>query len=822
MSDRHDEPRCFHCQEPLAGSTLTARIGTRLEPVCCPGCQAVAEMISGSGLADYYIRRTTPSPRPATEEASWQAYLEPQVAAAFVSRGPAVDSVELLIENLRCPACGWLIERAVGAIPDVKTVDINAGLGRAHIEWTAGASRFEQIMRTIAQLGYVPHPVTEETTSRVYCAERRSMLKRFVVATFGMMQVMMFAVAGYSAELGGERIDPTLEHYFRLVSLLVSVPVLFYAGQPFLANAWNSLRTRSVSMDLTVSAALVLAFVASTWNTFAGHGEVYFDSITMFVFFLTLVRLIELIVRHRTSSVADALARHLPATAQRVVGEKVESVPIGQLRRGDEVIVPSGAIVPADGYIVEGTTLLDESLLTGESLPVARRVGDRVASGSINTGSPVRIAVTATGSSTVLSNIVNLLRRAQTRKPPAMRTANRAAAVFLRVVLVASVVVCATWLAVDPQRAFAATLAVLVVACPCAFSIATPAALAASTARLARQGVLVTRPEALETLADIDHVIFDKTGTLTRGEIQLAGCEVVGSRSREECLAIAAALERSSGHPIASAFRNMETAGLTATDIATVPGFGIEGTIDGKRYRIGISAFAAELRGVAVPRTGEHIDATTIVLGDEHEALAVFTLSDALREDSPAAVEKLRALGIDSEILSGDGSSAVAAIAKRCGVSRFFARRTPNQKLSRVHELQSQGRRVAMVGDGINDAPVLGAANVSIAMGRGAALALAAADVIFVSERPSALAGVVRTARRTAQIARQNLLWAGLYNFSALPLAALGYIPPWAAALGMSASSLFVLLNALRLLPRESARKVSVTRETRTALATSA
>ncbi|HEY8538948.1 MAG TPA: heavy metal translocating P-type ATPase [Steroidobacteraceae bacterium] len=824
MSDRHDEPRCFHCQEPLAGSKLTARIGARLEPVCCPGCQAVAEMIAGSGLADYYVRRTTPAPRPtaASEEGSWRAYLEPQVASAFVTRGAVVDSVDLLIENLRCPACGWLIERAVGAIPDVKTVEVNAGLGRARIEWTAGAPRFEQVMRTIAQLGYVPHPITEETTSRVYCAERRSMLKRFVVATFGMMQVMMFAVAGYSAELGGERIDATLEQYFRLVSLLVSVPVLFYAGQPFLTSAWNSLRTKSVGMDLTVSAALVLAFVASAWNTFVGHGEVYFDSITMFVFFLTLVRLIELIVRHRTSSVADALARHLPATAQRAVGDKVETVPVQQLRLGDNVIVPSGAIVPADGEIVDGATLLDESLLTGESLPVARRVGDRVASGSINTGSPLRIAVTATGSGTVLANIVNLLRRAQTRKPAAMRTANRAAAVFLRVVLIASVMVCLAWLAVDPKQAFAATLAVLVVACPCAFSIAMPAALAASTARLAKQGVLITRPEAIETLADIDHVIFDKTGTLTRGEIQLAGCEVVGTRSREECLAIAAALERSSGHPIASAFRNMDTAGLMATAIETVPGFGIEGTIDGKRYRIGIAAFAAELRGAAVPRTRESLDGTTIVLGDEREALAVFTLSDALREDSPAAIEKLRSIGIDSEILSGDGSAAVASVAKHCGITSFFARRTPEQKLSRVHELHAQGKRVAMVGDGINDAPVLGAADVSIAMGRGAALALAAADVIFVSERPSALAGVIRTARRTAKIARQNLLWAGLYNFSALPLAALGYIPPWAAALGMSASSLFVLLNALRLLPRQSARNAQVARTAPAALATSA
>ena len=796
-------PLCFHCQEPLAGSTLTAQIGERTESVCCVGCQAVAEMIAGSGLAEYYVRRTKSAPRPGEDAKpeSWQAYVDPQIAATFVRSGGRTDSVDLLIENLRCPACGWLIERAVSSIPDIKTVEVNATLGRARIEWAHGVDRFEEVLRTIAQLGYGPHPITDETASRVYCNERRSMLKRFIVATFGMMQVMMFAVAGYSAELNGERIDPTIEHYFRIVSLLVSVPVLLYAGRPFLLNAWNNIRTRTVGMDLPVSAALILAFVASTWNTFVRHGEVYFDSITMFVFFLTLTRFIELSVRHRTNSVADALARHIPATAQRIVGERVETIPTQQLRIGDLIVVPSGATVPVDGTIVDGTTTVNEALLSGESLPVTRSIGDRVASGSINTGAPVRVNVTAIGANTVLSNIVAMLRRAQTQKPLAILSANRAAAVFLRVVLVASVVVCAAWLVFDPSRAFAATLAVLVVACPCAFSIATPAALAASTAQLAREGVLVTRPDALETLARVDHVIFDKTGTLTRGDIQLDACTPSGSLTEAECLAIAAALEQSSAHPIAGAFRHLSTTGLVATNVVTVPGFGVEGTIRDRRYRIGIANFVAELRGERPHRANEAASGTVVVLGDENEALARFALSDSLREDSRDAVRGLHAMEIGTEILSGDGQSAVATIAQRCRVETFFARRNPEQKLARVHELQAQRKTVAMIGDGINDAPVLGAADVSIAMGRGAALAIAAADLILVAEKPSALPSIIRTAQRTVQIARQNLVWSATYNFCALPLAAFGYIPPWVAAVGMSASSLFVLLNALRLLP---------------------
>lgn len=792
---------CFHCREPLAGSQLLANIGDRREPVCCPGCLAVAEMIAASGLSDFYVRRTLPSPKPndALRDAeTWQAYVRPEIAAQFIRRGASTDSVDLLIENLRCSACGWLIEHTVRRLPGVTSIDINAALGRAHIEWSNESSRLEPVMRAIAQLGYIPHPATDEATARVHQGERRAMLKRFAVATFGMMQVMMFAVASYSASLNGEAIDPKLDHYFRLVSLFISIPVLFYAARPFLKNGWNNLRTQTIGMDLPVSAALLLAFTASAWNTLVRHGEVYFDSITMFVFFLTLSRLLELYVRHRTNSVTDALARHLPATAQRIVDGRVETVATARLACGDLVLVASGATVPVDGKIVSGSTMINESLLTGESLPARRQAGDLLVSGSINAGSPVQIEVTATGANTTLSHIVALVRRAQTRRPATIMAADRAASMFLRVVLIASVCVCATWLILDPSRAFAATLAVLVVACPCAFSIASPAALAASTAQLARQGVLVTRPDALEALTRVNHVIFDKTGTLTRGEVRLEACVPAGPLATEQCLAIAAALELSSDHPIAGAFKDVSAQGIGATDITTVPGFGVEGTIDGRRYRIGVAGFVAELRGENQSRSED----TGIHLGDEREHLATFTFSDALREDSRDAVQQLQSSGIDTEILSGDGHPAVAAIAKHCGVRYFFSRRTPDQKLARVTELQKQGCIVAMVGDGINDAPVLGAANVSIAMGRGAALAVAAADLILVAECPSTIVPVIAIARRTVMIARQNLIWSATYNFCALPLAAVGLISPWIAALGMSASSLFVLLNALRLLPR--------------------
>src|SRR5690606_7489677 len=509
-----------------------------------------------------------------------------------------------------------------------------------------------------------------------------------------------------------------------------------------------------------------------------------------------------LVVRHRTTGVAEALTTHLPATAHRVRNGVLEDVPCAALERDDLVIVRIGEIVPADGVIVEGETSLDESLLSGESTPVRRAANDAVCAGTRNTQAPIVMRVTAIGAATVLSNIVAMLRQAQAQKPTIAQAADRAAAKFLRYVLFASGVVCAVWLAIDPSRAFEATLAVLVVACPCAFSLAMPAALAAATGALARQGVLIAHPDAIESLARIDHVVFDKTGTLTRGEVRLQSCTPFGNLPAAECLRIACAREGMSEHPIAKAFALAASptgAQPTVQQVRVAAGAGIEGIVDGRRYRLGRADFVAELRG---ERGAGSLDtdsgSATVTLGDESQALAQFVFSDTCREDSREAVRQLHALGVRTEILSGDARPAVEQIAERCGIERFCARQSPAQKLERMRSLQSQGAHAAMIGDGINDAPVMAAANVSVAMGRGAALALAAADIVLVSERLTALPEAIRAARRTMRIARQNLIWSAAYNFCALPLAALGLIPPWAAAVGMSLSSIAVVMNGVR------------------------
>ena len=801
-------PTCFHCNEPLLNSRLVARIDERDEPVCCAGCRAVAELIAGAGLGDYYLYRDAPNAKPdaaALSRDAWAAYASDDVADQFVRRRGDLVSATLILEGLRCSACSWLIDQVLRRLAGVKEVSVNAGTGRAHIEWEHARLTLADVMRAIAQLGYRPHPLTGASLAQTQQQERRGALKRLLVAAFGMMQVMMFAASVYSAQINGETMDPGILQFFRITSLLVATPVMFYAGAPFLVGAWNSVCARSIGMDVPVALALVLAYAASVWNTFVAHGEVYFDSVTMFIFFLTLGRFVTMSVRHRTTGVADALARQLPVVAHRVVGRETHDVPVSAVKCGEVLLVRPGEVIPVDGVLETDAASVDEAMLTGESLPVERRAGERVTAGALNVGGPTQVRASATGASTVLAHVVALMQRAQAQKPAIACAADRAAARFLTLVLLGAAATCAFWLAIEPSHAFEATLAVLVVACPCAFAIAMPATLSAATGQLAGHGVLVTRPDALQALASVDAVVFDKTGTLTRGRLRVERCTALAESDASRCLAIAAALEHSSEHPLARAFaRFAGSAGEMASSVRTVPGGGVEGVIDGRRYRIGSEEFVAELRGGNGPTVRAPSGGTIVSLGDELRELAQFELRDEIRASAGAAIHALRGLGAAPQILSGDHEGAVAALAAQCGVSEHYARRTPQQKLAHVQLLQQQGRRVAMVGDGVNDAPVLGAADVSIAMGQGAALAQATADLVLVREDLDALPHAIAIARRALRVAHQNLIWSAAYNFGSLPLAALGYIPPWLAALGMSLSSVAVVVNAMRLLPRNA------------------
>jgi len=801
---------CFHCGEPIPrGLVIHARIGGREEPVCCHGCKAVAEFISGAGLGDYYKYRDTSSTR-ADEPLRpdrWAAYDRPELVERLTRAEPnGARSITVLLEGLRCAACGWLADKALSLQSGVLDVSVNPATARARLVWEPSKVRLGDLLRVLEHVGLRPHPLAGEPSEQVALLERRDALKRLAVAGFGNMQVMMFAVPLYFAESQG--MDPTMREYMRLVSMLVSIPVALYSGWPFYQGAWVALRSRSISMDVPVSLGIILAFVASVWNALAGAGEVYFDTVTMFVFFLGLCRYIEMVARHRAGSVADALARLAPMTARRVRGGVTEDVQAMEIAVGDELVVRAGEVFAADGVVLEGEGRVDESMLTGESNAMAKPPGALVHQGTHNLATPLRVRVTAVAGNTVLSGIVALLERAQAERPRLAKAADRAAAWFLGRILIGAALVFAVWWCVDPARAFPATLAVLVVTCPCALSLATPTAQAAATAALARRGVLVAHTDAIESLSKATHVLWDKTGTLTKGLVRVEDVRTHGDVTGQQALEWAASLEQLSEHPIARAFTVTGAPTVRANTIEVHAGLGLEGRIDGHLLRIGTRAFTDALHGGPQRLSGhtEHeaaADAASgeswVYLGDETGLLAAFRLADPLRPEAGQCVAGLAALGLTSEIVSGDEAGAVARIAERCGIERQSARLRPQDKLERLKALQGEGAVVVAVGDGINDAPLLRGADVAVAMGRGSALAQTSADLILVRESLEDLPNTVELARRTQRIIRQNLGWAIAYNLAALPLAALGFVPPWLAAIGMSLSSVVVVLNAMRL-----------------------
>ena len=773
--------------------------------MCCPGCRAVAQAIVDGGLGDYYRHRTstaiTAQNLVPEELSKLNIYDQPEVQRSFVSHEPRdaaeVKQASLILEGIVCAACVWLNERHVNALPGVVEFRVNYTTHRATVKWDDTLIHLSEILRAIAAIGYIAHPFDPGRQEQLYKKERGQALRRLAVAGLGAMQVMMLAVALYAGDYQG--MESRMETFFRWISLLIASPVVLYSAKPFFTSALRDLKRMQLGMDVPVALAIGGAYLASVWATLTRSGEVYFDSVTMFTFFLLAGRFLEMGARHRAGQAAEELVKLLPAMASRLTTNGEEVVAVADLAPGDQVRVKPGESIPADGRVIEGSSSVDESLLTGESLPLSRSIHDEVVGGTVNVESPLIIEVEKVGEDTVLAAIQRLLHRAQTEKPRLAGLADRIAGYFVAVILLLAMLVGWWWWQHQPEEAFWIVLSMLVVTCPCALSLATPTALTAATGSLTRLGVLTTRGHALETLARASHMILDKTGTLTTGRLQLQSIQLEGSLDQGTCLHIAAALELASEHPVARALSHEVTDPPQAREVEAVPGQGLEGLVEGMRYRIGQPGYVAELAGQAGPREVSEGSQTEVWLASEAELLARFSLSDTLRPDAVEAIADLKRLGLKPLLFSGDSQAAVHGVAQELGVEDYTARMRPEDKLKAMYALQDEGAVVAMVGDGVNDAPVLAGAQVSLAMGGGTQLAQASADMVLLSEHLPHLPQAVETARDTLRIIRQNLGWAVLYNVVALPLAAMGYVAPWMAAIGMSASSLIVVLNALRL-----------------------
>lgn len=707
-----------------------------------------------------------------------------------------METLRVQIGGMGCAACVTQIEAALLRLPGLGQVRIDPAAAEARLRYDGNATGVDAVLREIRRLGFSASVTGSVQAETERAAERRAALKRLGVATIGMMQVMMFAFALYAAE--DYRMDPALVGFLRYCSLFVTLPVVVYAGGPIFRAALSQLRARRPAMDVPVSIGIGAALLASLWNTFAGSGEVYYDAVTMFICFLTASRFVEMGSRHKVGTITEAMAWLLPARALRVSGGRTSPVPVGELRPGDEILVNRGDPVPADGVILAGASAFDESCLSGEALPVARQIGDGVISGSINLGTSVHVRVDATGERTELAGVLRLLERSRQAKPRLLTLADRTARLFSVVILAIAAAVSAFWLLVDPSVALANTVAVLVVACPCALSMAAPAVMACANSALARLGLLAVSDSAIEALPDIRRVVLDKTGTLTAGRPEVQLLDAVPPAEATRLLALAAALERGSSHPLAVAFRSHEDPALVAVAIAETPGEGVEGVVNGQRYRIGRPGFVAAMRAGPLAEGDAIGGDDALALGDGQGTLAHFAVRDNLRPDAREAIDALRALGCEIEIASGDAEPVVAGVARELDIDRWQSRLSPADKLARLRELRAAGQPVLMVGDGINDAPVLAEADVSIVMRSGSALAQTAGDLLLLDSAWSGVPRAIAVGRSARRILAQNLRWAMIYNLSAIPLAAAGYLPPWVAALGMSLSSLLVVLNARR------------------------
>lgn len=739
---------------------------------------------------------------------------EPQEWAAFSL--PEKDESgcwrsSVVFEGMHCAACAITLEDALRAVPGVRSVQISGASHRGQVVWSPECTRPSQWMRSVERHGYKALPANDAHAHAQRREEARRMVWRWAVAAMCMMQVMMYATPTYLTQPGD--ISDEAMHLLRWASWVLSLPVMLFSCAPFLRNAWRDLRERQISMDLPVALGMVVTFVVSTLGTFEPEGpfgaEVFFDSFTMFVFFLLTGRWLELRMRDRTAGALEAVLNRLPdSVRKRQADGSWALVSIRRLQVGDVIEVLPGEAFAGDGLVLSGQTQVDEALLTGESRPLARRAGDRVIAGSHNLSGTLQVQIEQVGAATRYAQIVSLMESASVSKPAMAQLVDRWAKPFLVAVMLASLASAVYWWPSDPAHAVMVAVAVLIVTCPCALSLATPAAMLATAGALARSGVLVRRLSALQNLAHIDTVIFDKTGTLTRDAFEVVRIHTREGVSAALALDWAASLARHSLHPVSRALwsearrradatgRLAELEAMTAQEVSERAGQGVHGvlTLQGQSaqtLRLGSAAFCA---APALP--GHHLQ---VSLADASGWLASFELAEEVRPEAARVVRQLASLGLSIQVLSGDAQTAVSQVAQTVGIDSAHGGCSPQHKLQALQALQAQGHKVAMVGDGLNDGPVLAGADVSFALGQAVPLAQSKSDFVLMGGQLDVLVSTVLRSRQTMRIVRQNLWWSAAYNAACVPLALMGWLPAWAAGLGMALSSLLVVLNALRL-----------------------
>jgi Cu2+-exporting ATPase len=791
---------CIHCNLPIPPADLVVdEINGEELHFCCHGCQGVYRIITGAGLKKFYKSREW-SEEGVPSGVYDARFDETSLASHVIQSNDTCAEIPLIIEGIRCASCVWLLEKILTREAGINAIRINYGTHRAQINFDPRETSPVKIFTAISRLGYMPHPFTSGAAQQAATREQRSLLIRFGTAAFLSMQLMGFSFALYGGYFHG--IEPRIEKIIEYFAAAVATPVVFYSGWPFFSGAWRSLCNRAASMDLLISLGAGTAYCYSIFSLFTG-GEVYFDTAAMIITLILLGRLLESSARNRSISGINKLLQLAPESAQKIFGDKVETVASASLHKGDKIIVKPGERIPVDCRIISGTTELDESMITGEPLPVLRQPGDELAAGTLNITTSLTLAVIRPANDSFIARIAQLVEEAQSRIAPIQSLADRVATYFVPAV---TFIAAATWIfwrlngSADANPLLNA-VAVLIVACPCALGLATPTAVLAATANAANRGILFRGGDILEMTARVDTVALDKTGTLTYGRPTVKSVLPAAGYSEKELLTLACRVEAGSDHPLArSILLCCKDAGIdnaTPEPVTTIPGRGLRMATDNGEILAGSRLFLEE-NGIAVPAV-ESEDLSEVYLSLNDNLYGTFLIHDPVRDDAAKTIDKLHEMGLDTILLTGDHEKTAAQVCNTLSIQDYHANMSPTDKASWVKQQQSAGHRVMMVGDGINDAPALALADIGCAMAGGTDIALETSDLVLTRPNLGRLFEAMHIARKTLRVIKQNLFWAFSYNLITIPLAASGKLAPVWAALAMATSSLFVVSNSYRL-----------------------
>jgi len=833
--------RCFHCGLPLAGTdAIRAKVAGGERDFCCIGCQSVCEAIYAAGLEGFY-RRTPegevlgPPPEPPKQLALYDL---DEVQAAYLDTSADLREINLHVEGIHCAACVWLSETGLSKLPGVEEARVNLTGRRLRLKWDNSRQRLSGLLGRLSEIGYAAVPFDPETAEGAIKRGNRALLFRMAFAAFAAMNLMWVSIALYAGADEGE-----FRGLFHWIGFAIATPTLIYSGWPFYRGAWLGLRQGALTMDLPIAIGASITYLYSLYATIGGQGHVYWDTVVNFLFVILVGRFLEAMSKRQAMASTQRLLDLQPKIATLLRDGEEVVVPIRAVAIDDLLLVRPGETIPADGVVSEGHSEVDEAMLTGESEPVRRRIGDRVAAGTLNGAGVLEVRVTGLLRDTALGRIIRLVEEAQSSKAPIQSLADRIVPWFVALTLGLALTTFGLWIGDDLETALMAATSVLIITCPCAFGLATPMAIAVASGLGARHGILIKQGAVLETLSDIDHVVFDKTGTLTEGRPEVIQLQTVAARpdgldeqgqsaepsaldagwqswsgaalldqAVREQLRLVAALERVSEHPLARAVvRLAKAAGIglgsaRVRDVKIEPGAGISGLVDGYRVLIGTQGWLRE-NGVecqtavdSEPRAGHAspLGTTLHCAIDGVESLRLLA-ADRLRADAAEVVQRLRADGIRVTLLTGDREAVARRIAAQLGAIEVIADVRPEDKDRVIRALQQRGERVAMVGDGINDAPALVRADVGIAVGSGTDVSIASADIVLMSTELMRVPDAAALSRRTLGTIRQNIGLSIAYNLIMVPLAMAALITPLVAAISMPLSSLAVIGNSARL-----------------------